>query len=97
VTQGTNTIEETAFVLDVLVDAETPVVVTGAMRNPTLPGAYGPANLLASIQVVARAAARGLGALVVLTVQLGLQYGCSKEARRDAGPLFFPCVLQVFL
>ncbi len=70
VTQGTDTIEETAFVLDVLVDRAAPVVVTGAMRNPTLPGADGPANLLASIQVAASEAARGLGALVVLNDEI---------------------------
>jgi len=70
VTQGTDTIEETSFVLDLLVDREAPVVVTGAMRNPTLPGADGPANLLASIQVAASGAASGLGTVVVLNDEI---------------------------
>jgi len=70
ITQGTDTIEETSFALDLLVRAPRPVVVTGAMRNPTLAGPDGPANLLAAVQVAAAPEAVGLGTLVVLNDEI---------------------------
>jgi len=70
ITQGTDTIEETAFALDCLLDIDNPVIVTGAMRNPTLAGADGPANLLASVQVALSSKARGKGCMVVLNDEI---------------------------
>ena len=95
VTQGTDTLEETAFLADSVWPHEAPFVLTGAMRNPTLPGADGPANLLAAIRVAASGAARGRGALVVFSDEIHAARFVRKAhststaafASPDAGPV----------
>lgn len=66
VTQGTDTLEEVAYALDLLLDPPRPVVVTGAMRNPSALSPDGPANLSAAVRVAASPDAIGAGVLVVM-------------------------------
>jgi L-asparaginase len=68
--QGTDTLEESAFLIDSVWTPAEPFVLTGAMRNPTLPGPDGPANLAAAIQVAAAPSARARGALVVFADEI---------------------------
>ena len=70
VTSGTDTLEETAYFLNLTVRSEKPVVVVGSMRNPSTLGYEGAANLLQGFRVAAEPASRGKGVLVVLNDEI---------------------------
>lgn len=65
VTHGTDTLEETAYFLQLVLASEKPVVLVGAMRPSTELGAEGPANLHAALSIAASRESRGRGVLVV--------------------------------
>ncbi|HJZ70746.1 MAG TPA: asparaginase [Vicinamibacterales bacterium] len=70
VTSGTDTLEETAYFLNLTVRSDRPVVVVGSMRNPSTLGYEGAANLLEGFRVAASPDARGKGVLVVLNDEI---------------------------
>ena len=70
VTHGTNTLEETAYFLNLTIKHDRPVVVVGAMRPASAISADGPLNLLNAVRTAVSADARGKGVLVVLNDEI---------------------------
>lgn len=66
VSHGTDTLEETAFLLDLTIKSEKPIVVVGAMRNSSELGYDGSSNLAAAICTAISKNARNKGVLVVM-------------------------------
>ena len=67
VTHGTDTLDETAYFLNLVAKTEKPIVLTGAMRPATATSPDGPMNLLQSIALAADPQARGRGVMVVFS------------------------------
>lgn len=70
VTHGTDTLEETAYFLNLVIHSEKPVVITGAMRPATAISADGPLNLLNAVQLAGSPNARGAGVLILLNGEI---------------------------
>ena len=79
-THGTDTLEESAWLLDLLWPHEAPLVLTGAMRAAHMAGADGAANLLAAVQTALSDEARGFGVLACLNDSVHLAQHVSKLA-----------------
>lgn len=70
VTHGTDSLEETAFLLDITIDSPKPVIVTGSMRSGSELGYDGPANLASSICTAISDESIGRGVMVCLNSEL---------------------------
>jgi L-asparaginase len=71
ITHGTNTLEETAYFLNLTIRSDRPVVLVGSMRPATAISADGPLNLLNAVKTAMSPEARGKGTLIVMNDEIG--------------------------
>ena len=90
VTHGTDTLEETAYLLDLLLLSDKPVVIVGAIRTISEAGWDGPANLLAAVRVAAAPESTGRGVLVVMNEQILTASEAQKIHTESAGSFASP-------
>jgi len=97
ITHGTNTLEETAYFLNLTLKTDKPVVLVGSMRPPSAVSADGYLNVLNAVRVAADPQSRGRGCLVVMNdtifngrdVTKNSTYRVEAFQSRDLGPLGF--------
>ncbi|TGP13092.1 asparaginase, partial [Mesorhizobium sp. M1D.F.Ca.ET.234.01.1.1] len=70
ITHGTDTLEETAYLLDLTVDISKPIVITGAMRSSNEIGADGLYNFLSAIRVAISDESLNMGVMVVFNDEI---------------------------
>lgn len=80
ITHGTDTLEETAYFLDLTTDFDFPIVLTGAMRSSNELGADGVYNLVEAIQVASSEDARNKGVLVVMNDEIHQAFNITKTS-----------------
>jgi L-asparaginase len=83
VTHGTDTLEETAYFLDLTVTSDKPVIVVGAQRAPTMYDTDGPRNMLNAVRVAVSPEAIGMGTMVVMNGQINAAREVTKTNTLD--------------
>ena len=87
ITHGTDTIEETSYFLNLVVDSDKPVVLTGSMRPSTAMSADGPLNIYNAVAIAADPMARGRGVLVTLDDDIHSGHDIYKRHATDVGTM----------
>lgn len=80
ITHGTDTLEETAYFLQLVVKSDKPVVLVGAMRPASAISADGPMNLLQAVAAAASPEARGKGVFIIMNGQIN----CAREVTKTS-------------
>lgn len=83
VTHGTDTLEETAYLLDLTVKTSKPIVVIGSMKTSSEPDWDGPRNLLDAIHIINNSNSRDMGALVCLNGEINAASEVTKTHTED--------------
>src|SRR5712675_890606 len=90
VTHGTDTMEETAYFLNLVVKSDKPVVMVGSMRPSTAVSADGPLNLYNAVGVAVDPKAKGRGVLVVMNDQIHAAHSLTKTSTTDVQTFMSP-------
>ena len=90
ITHGTDTMEESAYFLNLTVKTDKPVVMVGSMRPSTAVSADGPLNLYNGVAVAADPKARGRGVLVVMNDWIHAAHSLTKTSTTDVQTFMSP-------
>jgi len=90
ITHGTDTMEETAYFLNLTVKSDKPVVMVGSMRPSTAVSADGPLNLYNAVAVAADPQAKGRGVLVVMNDQIHAAHSLTKTSTTSVQTFMSP-------